>query len=101
IKIDYEVRNMLKKLNYDENSIPKKNEKVFLREISNLSSGGDPIEATDELSPEVQQIAIDSLKALPSIPHAGVDIIVDPKDNKKGIVLEINATAEIGFHLYP
>lgn len=101
IKIDYEVKSLLKRLNYDENTIPKKDETVFLREKSNLSSGGDPIEATDELTPEVKQIAVEALKALPSIPHAGVDIIIDPNDNKKGIVLEINATAEIGFHLYP
>lgn len=101
IKIDFEGRRLLKSIGYDENSIPEKGEKVFLKEISNLSSGGDPIEATDELSPEVKQIAVDALKALPSIPHAGVDIIVDPNDNKKGVVLEINATAEIGFHMYP
>lgn len=101
IKVDFEVRNLLKSAGYDLKSIPKKDEKVFLRDKSNLSSGGDPIEATDELSTEVRQIAVDTLKALPSIPHAGVDIIVDPKDNRKGVVLEVNATAEIGFHLYP
>lgn len=101
IKVDYEIRSSLKSLGYDINSVPKKGEKVFLRDKSNLSSGGDPIEATDELSKEVKQIAVDALKALPSIPHAGVDIIVDPNNNNKGVVLEANATAEIGFHLFP
>lgn len=66
-----------------------------------MSSGGNPIEATDELSDEVKQIAVNSLKALPSIPYADVDIIVDFKDNTKGVVLEVNATAEIDFHLFP
>lgn len=101
IKVDYEVKHMLKKAGYDLQSVPVKDETIYLREKSNLSSGGDPIEATDELSEEVKQIAVDSLKALPSIPHAGVDIIVNPEDNSKGVVLEINATAEIGFHLFP
>jgi len=101
IKIDYEVKNSLKKLGYDKNSVPKKGETIYLREKSNLSSGGDSIDATDVLSEEVKQIAVNSLKALPSIPHAGVDIIVDPETNKKGVVLEINATAEIGFHSFP
>lgn len=101
IKIDYEVLHNLKKYNYEPTDIPKDGERVFLREKSNLSAGGDPIEATHELSPEVCQIAVDALKALPSIPHGGVDIIVDPLEKKKGVVLEINATAEIGFHLYP
>lgn len=49
----------------------------------------------------MKQIAVNGLKALPSLPHAGIDIIVDPRDNRKGVVLEINGTAEIGFHLYP
>lgn len=101
IKIDYEVENSLKKTGYKLDSIPQKNETVFLREKSNLSAGGEPIEATDELTEEVQQIAVNALKALPSIPHAGVDIIVNPEDPNKGVVLEINATAEIGFHSFP
>lgn len=101
IKVDYEVENCLEKVGYTLDSIPKDGETVFLRVKSNLSSGGDPIEATDELTEEVQQIAINSLKALPSIPHAGVDIIVDPEDSRNAVVLEINATAEIGFHSFP
>jgi len=101
IKVDFEVEKCLESYKYQMGSIPKKGETVFLREKSNLSSGGDPIEATDELTEEVQQIAVNALKALPSIPHAGVDVIVNPKDNKKGVVLEINATAEISFHTFP
>ncbi|MCT1905528.1 acylphosphatase [Oceanobacillus sojae] len=101
IKADYEVTYMLERVGYTLDSIPETDEQVFLREKSNLSSGGDPIEATDELSEEVKQIAVNALQALPSIPHAGVDIIVDPQDGRKGVVLEANATAEIGFHLFP
>ncbi|WP_440898108.1 acylphosphatase [Amphibacillus sp. Q70] len=101
IKIDSEVQNSLKKLGYNQNSILKKEERVFLRDKSNLSSGGDPIEAMAELSKEVKQIAVDSLKAIPSLPHAGIDIIVDPDSNKNGVVLEINSTAEISFHCFP
>lgn len=101
IKVDYEVKYMIKREGYNLQSIPKRGEQVFLREKSNLSSGGDPLDATDELSPEVKEIAVKAFKALPSIPHGGVDIIVDPEDNRKGVVLEINATAEIGFHFYP
>lgn len=101
IKMDYEVEKCLEKAGYNLDSIPKKGERVFLREKSNLSAGGDPIEATDELTEEVQQIAVNALKALPSIPHAGVDIIVNPDNSKEAVVLEINATAEIGFHSFP
>src|SRR5699024_4945497 len=101
MKIDYEIRNSLKNNGLSLESILSKNEILSLREKSNLSTGGDPLEATDELTEEVKQIAVDALKALPSIPHAGVDIIVDPEDNTKGVVLEANATAEIAFHMFP
>ena len=101
IKIDFEVNKMLKAKGYDEESIPAKDEKVFLRALINLSAGGDPIDETADLTDEVKHIAVTALKALPSIPHAGVDVIVDPTDKTKGVVLEINATAEIAFHSFP
>lgn len=101
IKVDFEVQNTLKNLGYTLDSVPADGENLFLKKISNLSSGGDPIDATDDLSEEIKQIAIDTLKALPNIPHAGVDIIVDPILDTKGVVLEVNATAEIAFHMFP
>jgi len=101
IKIDYEVHQLLKNVGYDLDSIPKKDEIVMLRKKSNLSSGGDPIDATNELSPEIKRLAVDTLKALPNIPHAGVDIIVNPEEKDRGVVLEVNATAEIAFHMFP
>src|SRR5699024_1442408 len=60
-----------------------------------------PVEETFKLTEEVKKIAVNALKAMPAIPHAGVDIIVDPDSNKKAVVLEINATAEIAFHIFP
>src|SRR5699024_10592812 len=101
IKIDYEINQMLANQNLNENSILEKDQKIFLRELSNLSTGGEPIDETNEITQEVKQIAVDALKVMPSIPHAGVDVIIDPKNDKKAVVLEINATAEIAFHLFP
>src|SRR5699024_5228466 len=101
IKPDYEVNQLLEKSGYNMSDIPPENEMVKLREKSNLSSGGDPIDATDELSSEIKQLAVDTLKVLPSIKHGGVDIIVNPQSNDKGVVLEVNATAEIAFHMFP
>lgn len=101
IKVDYEVEKKLEDQGLNVQSIPAKNEQIFLRSLSNLSAGGDPIDATDEITDEIKNIAVHALKALPSIPHAGVDIIVDPEDSSKGVVLEINATAEIAFHMFP
>lgn len=62
--------------------------------------GGDSIDCTKEISNEVKALAVGALKSIKDIPHAGVDIIIDPSDNTKGVVLEINGTAEIGLHSF-
>lgn len=101
LKIDFEVEELLKEQNVTLQTIPKESERIFLRQLSNLSAGGDPIDRTQTVSSEVKQIAVNTLKALPNIPHAGVDIIINPQDSTKAVVLEVNATAEISFHSFP
>ena len=101
IKVDYEIKLALEEMGLTLSSVPGDGETISLRKVSNLSAGGDPLDSTDELTDEVKQVAIDGLNALPAIPHAGVDVIVDPEDDKKGVILEVNATAEIAFHMFP
>src|SRR5699024_11855069 len=60
IQIDDDIKRNLQKLGMTEQSILEKGEKVFLRTLSNLSAGGDPIDETDHLPNEVKQIAIRS-----------------------------------------
>lgn len=68
-----------------------------------MSSGGDPIDVTDSLPEEFKKIAINAIKAIPGLYHAGVDIIVN--ENKvvdaPAVVIELNPTAQIGGILYP
>src|SRR5699024_11627469 len=75
----------------------------LLREKTNVPSGGDPLDVTDEITDEIKQIAIDSVKAIPGLYHAGVDVIINDNPNLKeaAYVLEIHATAQIGGILYP
>jgi D-alanine-D-alanine ligase-like ATP-grasp enzyme len=47
IKIDREIEALLLREGYDFKSVPPKGERVFLREKSNLSTGGDAIDVTD------------------------------------------------------
>ena len=103
IHIDVEILEFIEKKGYDLTSIPPKGEYIPLREKTNVSSGGDPIDVTDEISDDIKQIAVDALKAFPGLTHAGVDIIINENKNLKdpAYVLEINATAQIGGILYP
>lgn len=100
IQIDKEVHNLLKSKGYDLNTVPKKGERVFLKTKNNVSSGGDSRDVTDELTDEIKKIAINATKAIPGLLQAGLDIIVDKKNNT-GVVLEINARPSIRNHLFP
>jgi len=100
IKIDSEAKKYIGQANYTINSILKENERLFLRKNSNISSGGEPIDVTDELSEDIKKIASDTSKAIPGLIQCGVDIIVD-KENNRGAVIEVNTRPGIGSHLYP
>lgn len=103
IHIDNEIIEFINKKGYDLTSVPKRGEYIPLREKTNVSIGGDPIDVTDEISDEVKQIAINAVNAIPGLYHAGVDVMINEGTNidAPAVVLEINATAQIGGILFP
>lgn len=103
IHTDQEIVDFVTEQGYSLDSVLEKGKQLLLREKTNVSSGGDPIDVTDETPNEIKQIAIDAVKAIPGLHHAGVDIIVneDPKIKQPAVVLEINPTAQIGGALFP
>lgn len=101
IHYDVEIEEFIEQKGYDLTSIPPKGEYIPLREKTNVSAGGDPIDVTDVLTDEMKEIAINAVKAIPGLRHAGVDVIVNEEANRPPVVLEINATAQIGGILFP
>ncbi|MBP2257431.1 acylphosphatase [Virgibacillus alimentarius] len=103
IEKDVEILDFIQSAGYTMESIPEKGEKIYLRQKTNVSSGGDPIDVTDELSDEIKQIAIHALKAVPGLAHGGVDIIINEGNVNRhpAVVIELNPTAQIGGALYP
>lgn len=99
IKIDAEVRELIAKAGYTLESVLKKGERLYLRKVSNVSTGGDPVDFTEKLTEKQQSIAIAATKAIPGLTHCGVDMIIDDKGN--GVILEINTRPGIGTHLFP
>lgn len=100
IKIDKEIKDLLKSSDYQLSSIPDDNEVVYLRQKSNLSAGGEAEDVTEQLTPELEKIAIDVGKAIPGLPHYGVDMIVSD-DRSTGVILEVNTRPGLGGHLFP
>lgn len=100
IKIDKELEYYLEKSGLSLLSVPGKGERIFVKSKNNVSVGGDPIDATDELFPKAKQIAIDALNSIPNIPQGGVDILVN-HETQETIILEINSQANIRLNLFP
>lgn len=100
IKVDKEMHQVLAQSGYNLDSIPTKDERVYLKSKNNISSGGDPIDITNELPKEIKNVAIKAVEAIPGLTHGGVDIIVDSEKNT-GVVLEVNSRPSITGSLFP
>lgn len=100
IVIDEEIKQNLKEQGYQLTDILEKGKVLYLRMKSNLSQGGDAVDNTDELHPNVAEIAINAGKAIPGLIHYGVDIIINEEGNH-GVVLEVNTRPGLGGHLFP
>lgn len=84
--------------------IPSQDEIVFLRENSNISTGGDSIDYTDDISDSYKQIAVNAAKAL-NVRITGLDMII--KDYTKEAsttnyaIIELNFNPAIHIHCHP
>ena len=85
-------------------TVPKKGEKVTLRQNSNVSTGGDAIDCTDIVHPSYGQVALKAAKAVGAV-FCGVDIITEditrPADESIFAVTELNFNPSIKIHCYP
>ena len=57
--------------------VPENNEYVELRDVSNLSAGGDSIDVTGKTHPSFQETAIAAIRSCPGMLYGGVDIIAE------------------------
>jgi len=85
-------------------TIPAERQQVFIRENSNVSTGGDSIDRTDELHPGYAEIAIKSAEIVQAT-FCGVDMIIRkpqaaPNPGNYGII-ELNFNPALWIHRYP
>lgn len=84
--------------------IPKSSETVFLRENSNISTGGDSIDFTDDILDSYKQIAIQAANAL-QVKITGLDMMIkditaEPTPENYAII-ELNFNPAIHIHCHP
>lgn len=85
-------------------SVPGKGEKIFLRENSNISTGGDSIDFTDDIPESYKQIAVKAAQAL-NVKITGLDMIIpdyaQEATNDNYAIIELNFNPAIHIHCHP
>ncbi len=104
ITVDRDTTDLLEKMGYTLDSIPKKNEIVYLKSTANLSTGGTSIDVTDMMHPENIFLA-ERISRVIGLDVCGIDIMAEnltqPLKENGGVILEVNAAPGFRMHLAP
>lgn len=96
---------MLKEQGYTFDSVLEKDEQVFLRENSNISTGGDSIDFTTEMNESYNAVAVGIAEAL-DVRVTGIDLIIpdyetpSTKTNPGYSCIEANFNPAMNMHAY-
>ena len=104
ITVDRDTEDLLEKLEYTLETIPSKEEIVYLKSTANLSTGGTSVDVTEMLHPENIFIA-ERISRVIGLDICGIDIMAEnltqPLKENGGVVLEVNAAPGFRMHLAP
>lgn len=104
IKLGKTEKAELGALGLSVDTVLPKGKEVFLRHNSNVSTGGDSIDATDRVAPSYGQVAVQAAD-LVGATFCGVDMmIVDPTlraDRDNHSIIELNFNPALYLHRYP
>lgn len=104
IKLEDIEKEFLQGQSKDFSYIPNKGETVFLRENSNISTGGDSLDFTDEVLGAYKDIAVKAAKAV-GAKLCGADLMIqdihaEPNPSNYGII-ELNFNPALHIHNFP
>jgi cyanophycin synthetase len=104
IRMDAAAELTLAKQGYNWESVPPAGEVVFLRDNSNLSTGGTATDVTDEVHPDNAELAVLAARTI-GLDIAGVDVVCEnirrPLSQQNGGIVEVNAAPGLRMHVYP
>jgi cyanophycin synthetase len=104
IRMDAAAELTLTKQGLNWESIPPAGQVVFLRDNSNLSTGGTATDVTDEVHPDNAALAVLAARTV-GLDIAGVDMVCTnirrPLDEQGGGIVEVNAAPGLRMHVYP
>lgn len=104
IDVDRDTTDLLEKLNYTLETVPRKDEIVYLKSTANLSTGGTSVDVTDMMHPE-NIFLCERISRVIGLDVCGVDIMAEnltqPLKENGGCILEVNAAPGFRMHLAP
>jgi cyanophycin synthetase len=104
IDIDRDTTDLLEKLNYTTETVPRSGEIVYLKSTANLSTGGTSVDVTDMMHPE-NVFLCERISRVIGLDICGVDIMAEnltqPLKENGGCILEVNAAPGFRMHLAP
>jgi cyanophycin synthetase len=104
IDVDRDTTDLLEKLNYTLETVPKSGETVYLKSTANLSTGGTSVDVTDMMHPE-NVFLCERISRVIGLDICGVDIMAEnltqPLKENGGCILEVNAAPGFRMHLAP
>ena len=94
----------LQRQGLNKKNVLESGQQVFLRANSNISTGGDSLDQSDEMHPSYKQVALEAVKAAGAV-IAGVDMIIqnlsDSANQGNHVILELNWNPVLYFHDFP
>ncbi|NUY82647.1 cyanophycin synthetase [Flavobacterium sp. MAH-1] len=104
ISVDRDTEDLLEKLGYTLETVPKNGEIVYLKSTANLSTGGTSVDVTDMMHPENIFLA-ERISRIIGLDVCGIDIMAEnltqPLKENGGCILEVNAAPGFRMHLAP
>ena len=104
IIIDAELKRQLEIKWLNINSIPKRNQKIFLRKNANLSTWWVSIDVTDKIHPEIKKMCEKASKIL-WLKVCWIDYLSEdiskPLSKQKWWIIEVNHTPWLRWHHFP
>jgi cyanophycin synthetase len=104
IDVDRDTTDLLEKLGYTLETIPSKDEVVYLKSTANLSTGGTSVDITDMMHPE-NIFLCERISRVIGLDICGIDIMAEnltqPLKETGGCILEVNAAPGFRMHLAP
>ena len=104
LELDDQAGRLLKRIGYDQATVPAEDEIVYLRSTANLSTGGTAIDVTDIIHPDNREMAIRAIKAI-GLDIGGVDFLTNDISlsyrEAGGAICEVNAGPGFRMHVAP